>query len=129
MKIFSASLLFLLVIGTVLSQEYNEMSDDEVIAESQLCGQSHFNQDNCLDKVNCVYLHWDLKSLGNEIRLCLSYSEIMKYYIKSPEEYLEKRGGKNHKTISRMNFCDVIDEDTNFLKKEGNITHCEMAAL
>ena len=105
------------------------MSDDEVIAESQLCGKSHFNSSSCLDKVNCVYLHWNLKSLGNEIKLCLSYSEIMKYYIKSPEEYLSARGSKNHKTISRMNFCDVIDEDTNFLKKEGEITHCEMAAL
>ena len=118
-----------LIINKTIAQEYNEMSEDEVIAESQVCGESHFNRDHCLDKINCVYLNWHINSLDNKINLCLSYSEIMKYYIKSPEEYLKKKGSQNHKTINKMNFCDVIDEDEEFLKKEGQIMECEMGRL
>lgn len=109
---------------TAFGQEYDEMTHDEVISESQLCGESNFFEGQCLSKPNCVYLHWHLKSLGELIRPCMSYNEIMKYYIKNPTDYLLKMGSTNHKSISKSNFCDVLDDDKQFLDGDGKIQKC-----
>lgn len=122
-KVFTL-LCLSLVLMTAVGQEYDEMTHDEVISESQLCGESNFFEAQCKEKPNCVYLHWHLESLGAMVRPCMSYNEIMKYYIKNPVEYLGKLGTTNHKTINKSNFCDVIENDKRFMDEHGKILNC-----
>ena len=128
LKLVSLICLMTLFI-TTQSQEYDEMTHDEVLSESQLCGESNFFESECLEKPNCVFMHWHLKSLNEALRLCMSYNEIMKYYVKNPVEYLHGLGAKNHKTITKSNFCDVIDDDPHFYEQKGHIKLCTISTV
>ena len=123
-------LVFLIVLfSNIHTQEYDEMAHDEIISESQLCGESNFYESECLEKPNCVFIHWHKKSLGETIRLCMSYNEIMRYYIKNPTEYLHKMGTLSHKSITKSNFCDVLDEDYQFYEESGSIKQCTVSTV
>lgn len=127
-KLLSLTCMVLLFIN-IKTQEYDEMTHDEIISESQLCGESNFNEGDCLQKPKCVFLHWSTKVLEGKLRLCMSYSEIMKYFIKNPTEYLKNAGTKNHRTINKSNFCDVLDDSTEFLGHPGEIHKCIVSSL
>ena len=125
----SSAVCVLILFSCISSQQYDEMTHDEIISESQLCGESNFNEGTCMQKPNCVFLHWHLKNLGEKLRLCLSYSEIMKYFVKDSAEYLKKAGLKNHKTITKSNFCDVMDDNDAFLDQKGEMHRCMMSTV
>lgn len=119
----------LMLLGPAMAQQYDEMTHDEIISESQLCGESNFNENNCMQKPNCVFLHWKLRSLNEKLRLCMSYSEIMKYYVKNPTEYIKKNALRSHKTITKSNFCDIMDDNEFFLEHRGNIEKCSVSTV
>jgi len=126
---FSAVLCVCVVLACVEAQLYGDMTSDELIVESQACGEANFHEGNCLQKANCVFMHWRVKQLGEVLRLCMSYNEIMKYYVKNPVEYLRSTKAKNHRTIDKTNFCDVMDDSDNFMEHESKIERCKMSTV
>lgn len=117
------------LLAVARAQEFDEMTHDEVISESKLCGESNFFESDCMEKPNCVFIHWHLHTIDDIVRVCMSYNEIMKYFIKSPTEYLKKLGAMNHKTITKSNFCDVIDDDDKFYDEDGIIKKCTVSTM
>lgn len=129
MREFIAAFAVLALSVSSRVQYYTEMTAHEVTQESQFCGQSNFQKNNCLEKPNCVFMVWHINKYGDRLRVCLSYNEIMKYYIKDPSEYLRRTGAHNHKTITKSNFCDVIDDSKIFMDLEGSIDECTISTL
>lgn len=129
MEKFLAVIIVFILSASCIAQEYSNMTHEEIISESQLCGQSNFQEGNCLQKSNCVFMHWHMNSLNEMLRLCMSYNEIMKYYIKSPSEYLRSVGVHNHITINKSNFCDVIDDNKKFMGVDGAIKRCIVSTV
>ena len=129
MNTLSYLLLLLMLLSSIKLDEYDEMSHDDIISESQLCGESNFFEESCLTKSNCVFVHWNVAKLNSALHLCMSYSEIMRYYIVNPKEYLQKKGSINHTTITKSNFCDVIDDSNNFLDTAGDIEYCRVSTV
>lgn len=125
---FAAAICALGLLASAACQEYDEMTHEEIMSESQRCGESNFHEGNCMQKANCVFVHWRLKNLGEKLRLCMSYNEVMKYFVKEPQEYLRRVGAKNHRTINRSNFCDVMD-DRAFLGHDGVIEKCRLSTV
>ena len=117
---------FLILIKT---SEDDGKTEADIIKESQYCGEHRFDFDSCTESSNCVYLEWFINELNTQISFCFSYSEIMKYFIGEPEEYLEKENIKNHNTINKSNFCDVIDDTRKFLNIDGEINLCKVSLL
>ena len=107
-----------------LADDIEKLTSEQVMTESQKCGESHYDESNCKLKSNCVFVHWRVKQLNEVLRLCMSYNEIMKYYIKDPARYLKSTKTKTHKTINKTNFCDVMDDSENFMDQEGHLERC-----
>ena len=128
MKNFKYLFYIFLLCYKVLTTDYFEMSHKMIIQESQNCSESNFSKDNCLQKSSCFYLEWEIDLLKEIVSLCLSYNETMKYYVKDPKEFLLGKGIKNHKDITRNNFCDIIDDTHEFLNIVGEIKLCELGS-
>ena len=80
-----------------------------------MCGEHKFNKDNCVESYNCIYMNWYIEEFDAEIPFCFSYQELMNYYIKSPETYLQKHDIRNYNNINKSNFCDIIKANKKFL--------------
>ena len=125
MKKTQKILTIFLTILTISSIDDGKTEAD-IIKESQICGEHRFDLEGCYETSNCVFIEWFIENLKTEISFCFSYSEIMKYFIIDPEDYLLKNDIKNHSTIGKSNFCDVIDENDSFLGIDGNILLCKV---
>lgn len=122
-------ILLSIALSSVQTQAYKDMSHEDIITESQLCGESNFFEEECLEKPNCVFIDWYRSSLEEVLKLCMSFNEIMKYYIKEPTRFLKQLGVRSHKTISKSNFCDIIEDDVTFYGENGNIKKCTMSTV
>jgi hypothetical protein len=105
----------------------DDKSEIDIIKESQLCAEHRFNNGKCLETSNCVYMEWFITEFNNSLSFCFSYSELMKYFIGVPEQYLIEKGIKNHNVIDKTNFCDIIDDNHKFLGFDGNILLCQIS--
>jgi len=103
------------------------MNENDIILESQICGSHKFNFSSCIEAKNCVFMNLHLNDLKNMLTYCFSYNEIMNHFIKVPERYLKENGIHNYNSITKSNFCDIIDESTNFLGYESHITFCKVS--
>jgi hypothetical protein len=72
-------------------------------------------------------MDWHINKLKSSIPYCFSYNEIMRYFIKIPERYLKDNGILNYNTITKSNFCDIIDESESFLGFESSISFCKVS--
>ena len=126
---FCAISCVLVLLTYVNAGNIADMTSDQLILESQTCGESNFHEGNCMLKSNCVFMHWRVKALGEVLRLCMSYNEIMKYYVKDPARYLKSTKIKSHKTINKANFCDVMDDSDKFMEYEGKIERCIVSTV
>ena len=125
---FYAVLVSLMFIYGMLAQE-RELSPADIVLESQHCGASNFHEPGCLQKPDCVFMHWNVNDLGETLRLCLSYNELMRFYVKNPEDYIRTHKARNHRTINRANLCDVLDDHPIFMGRAGQITRCLISTL
>ena len=105
------------------------LNENDIIKESQTCGALKFSQESCVETRNCVFMDWHIESLKSTISYCFSYNEIMKHFIKIPERYLKDNGILNYNTITKSNFCDIIDETDSFLGVKSTIEYCKASTL
>ena len=119
-------LITILLTMNIKSSSNDSKSEDDIIKESQICGEHRFNLESCYETNNCVYMEWFVDELNTEISFCFSYNEIMKYFVVDPKEYLEKHGIRNHTNINKSNFCDIMDENSSFLGIDGSILLCKV---
>ncbi len=117
----------MILLGLVVSDE--GMTENDIIRESQNCGIKKFNMEDCLNTKNCIYMDWYVDRLLTSIPICLSYNEMMRYFVGIPEKYLEIQNIKNHTTITKENFCDIIDMNDNFLEVKGKILLCKTSLI
>ena len=118
-------LVFFLLLGITLANNKG-LSDNDIIQESQACGEHKFNQEDCVATFNCLFIEWHINQLATTIPFCFSYNEVMRYFIKIPDEYLKKNRIKNYKTINKSNFCDIISSNEKFLEIDGKISTCKI---
>lgn len=57
----------------LLITKYFSLSENDIINESQLCGEHKFNKDNCVESYNCIYMNWYIEEFDAEIPFCFSY--------------------------------------------------------
>ena len=120
-KIFT--LLYLIIF---LKADADEKTESDLIKDSQICGEHRFDHKSCVATLNCFYIEWFITELSTQISFCFSFDEVKKYFIGNSEEYLDKHGIKNYSSIDKTNFCDIIDDNKNFLDVAGDINFCEV---
>ena len=126
---FIISILAVQMICNEQKEDYTNMTNEEIMELSEECGKLRFNAEECYENFNCMFVEHYIDKFQESMPFCLSFDEMMRYYIKDDQVFLKSRKFKSHKFVNRDNICDIfqlLDAPFGFLNIEGKVLACHI---